>query len=380
MNAQVLVAGATSGAWASDSAGGDDFAAFLLDTGTPASTSPLPVPTQSPEPSVLPSAAPTRFVETNQPTRQPSAATPPLHSNTESPSARPTSPPTRVTNDRGVATPTMVAVLLGGLGLICVLGAGWLCRRGARRRNDVAKDYRVASIGLRHRGTPLPQTQLFDHDRGTSSPAVQPSATVTGATSSTSPETMSNGKVASGNYWTEADLSFSDACPRVIGDRGRDDIHDRHPSSVETRNNGCSELSTLAYKESLRGVRDSGGSGNEPMSCSQAPPRGIGVPRAVMEAAQEMARLSQIPVVAEVAGLVAVLMNMVTDRSELIGAADNMAKRCRTVLLLLHRAASVLKEVCGSASGCRVCCSLRALYGSSETLRTNCFMCDLQRR
>lgn len=79
--------------------------------------------------------------------------------------------------------------------------------------------------------------------------------------------------------------------------------------------------------------------------------RGISVTQAVLEAAQELARMSQIPGVAEVAGFVIILVNMVTDSSDLTGIADGMIKRCRTVMILLQRAASLLNEVGRSTSG-----------------------------
>ena len=162
---------------------------------------------------------------------------------------------------------------------------------------------------------------------------------------------MPIGEVANGRCLAEADLRFSDACRLVVKGGVEDDIQHMHPSSLVARKYESSELSTLEYRESPRDVPVSGRSGNEAVVSSSDPVHGMGVPRAVIQAAQELALVSKIPVVAEVAGLVVVLINLATDRSELIGAADNMAKRCRTVLFLLHRATSVLKKVGGAVSG-----------------------------
>lgn len=71
----------------------------------------------------------------------------------------------------------------------------------------------------------------------------------------------------------------------------------------------------------------------------------IGVGNAVVAAAQELARMTQVPGVAEAAGLVIVLMNLVTDSSNITGTVIHMVKRCRSVMVLLRRAASVLEEV-----------------------------------
>ena len=74
--------------------------------------------------------------------------------------------------------------------------------------------------------------------------------------------------------------------------------------------------------------------------------------------------MSQIPGIAEVAGLVIVLMNIVTDSSNINVAGDNLVKRCRALLLLLQRAGSVLDEVGGNVSSCVQC----AKYAMPETL------------
>lgn len=75
------------------------------------------------------------------------------------------------------------------------------------------------------------------------------------------------------------------------------------------------------------------------------PARGLGIRHAVICAAQEVSLASQIPGVSEVARLVIVLMNLMKDNAELTGAVESTVKRCRSVLLLVKRAADVLDEV-----------------------------------
>ena len=57
--------------------------------------------------------------------------------------------------------------------------------------------------------------------------------------------------------------------------------------------------------------------------------------------------MTQFPGVADLAGLVIILIGMLTDKSDIIGGADNMIKRCRSLMFLLQRAANVLEEVRG---------------------------------
>lgn len=72
---------------------------------------------------------------------------------------------------------------------------------------------------------------------------------------------------------------------------------------------------------------------------------GLGIRHAVISAAEEVSLVSQIPGVAEVAKLVIVLMNLLKDHAELTSAGESTVKRCRSVLLLVKRAADVLDEV-----------------------------------
>lgn len=77
----------------------------------------------------------------------------------------------------------------------------------------------------------------------------------------------------------------------------------------------------------------------------QVPRRDIGIAQATLGIVRDFMAMSEIPGVAEVAGLLVVIMNLAKDRSDVLGESDDMVKRCHAVLLLLQRADSVLKEV-----------------------------------
>lgn len=72
---------------------------------------------------------------------------------------------------------------------------------------------------------------------------------------------------------------------------------------------------------------------------------GFGVGRVVIEAAQELAQHSQIPGVAEAATLVSILVTLVIDHQDSVPGPDGRIRRCRSIVMMLQRAANVLGEV-----------------------------------
>ncbi|CAM9529744.1 unnamed protein product, partial [Ectocarpus fasciculatus] len=74
---------------------------------------------------------------------------------------------------------------------------------------------------------------------------------------------------------------------------------------------------------------------------------GVGYGQAVMAAAQELAEHCQIPGVSEAATAVSILVRLVSDSRENAGRGDDGVKRCRSMIMILERAAKVL----GKASG-----------------------------
>lgn len=69
---------------------------------------------------------------------------------------------------------------------------------------------------------------------------------------------------------------------------------------------------------------------------------GIGYGQAVMEAAQELTEHCQIPGVSEAATVVFILVRLVSDTRDNVGRGDAGVKRCRSIVMMLERAAKVL--------------------------------------
>lgn len=72
---------------------------------------------------------------------------------------------------------------------------------------------------------------------------------------------------------------------------------------------------------------------------------GFGYGRAVLTAAQELAQHCQIPGVSEAATMVSILINLVSDSRDCTSRGDAGVKRCRSIVMILKRAAKVLGKV-----------------------------------
>ncbi|CAM9474613.1 unnamed protein product [Laminaria digitata] len=70
-------------------------------------------------------------------------------------------------------------------------------------------------------------------------------------------------------------------------------------------------------------------------------PDDVGIGQAVMVAAQELAQSCQIPGVSEAATLVSILVNLVSDSRDHNSGGDARLRQCRSIVMLLHRAAKV---------------------------------------
>lgn len=87
---------------------------------------------------------------------------------------------------------------------------------------------------------------------------------------------------------------------------------------------------------------------------------GVGVARAVMEAARDLAQQSPILGVSEAATLVSILVDLVSDGRDSLGGGEERLKRCRSIVTLLQRASKVLgkvrrwdpKKACGNLFTC----------------------------
>ena len=78
---------------------------------------------------------------------------------------------------------------------------------------------------------------------------------------------------------------------------------------------------------------------------------GVSYGQAVLAAAQELAQHCQIPGVSEAATVVSILARLVSDSRDYAGRGDAGIKRCRSIVMMLERAAQVLGKVSGMVCG-----------------------------
>lgn len=91
------------------------------------------------------------------------------------------------------------------------------------------------------------------------------------------------------------------------------------------------------------------GGGTEPaVGSGRSSAGGVGVARAVIEAALDLAQQSPIIGVSEAATLVAILVDLVANSRESLGGGEERLKRCRAIVVLLQRAGKVLGKVRGA--------------------------------
>ena len=315
------MAGSTSGSWAlKHNSGKFDFAAVMVDVSAPS-----PAPT----------------------------------TNTETPFLRMTSSPSTTENLGGLSITTVLAVLFGVMGFVVTAGLGWICRRRKQKSGDAVpsglggignhtEDSVSPHIGLRGKGVP---SRVEQPERSLTGDIVSPAFHCTPDVAGVSQEDGSN-----------ASLQVSDVRRKAAREAENSMTPEVHQSSLGSSAVGDSRLASEDADVISKVGSGSNKSGNSPIDGRRKSVRGIGVAQAVLGAAQELARMSQFPGVTELAGLVIILMNMVSDKSDIIGVADNMVKRCRSVMFLLQRAASIFQEVRGDVQSraCRLGAFLKA--------------------
>lgn len=85
--------------------------------------------------------------------------------------------------------------------------------------------------------------------------------------------------------------------------------------------------------------------GPSPSTDRRAPSDCVGLGQAVGDAAHELARNCHIPGVSEAAAAVAILVNLVTDNRDTKNCTEASLRRCRSIVMMLQRAAKVLGKV-----------------------------------
>lgn len=417
---QIVVAGSTTGSLTMENAGGNDVAAFFLDVGPSASASSALTPKETPEPPPSPSLTPTSFGGTtqqpeqvpamasptdsanrpwvtptpsqaitpyqNHPGARPEATTAPSTS-TDVPFSRETRSPGGVDTDASLKTSTIVAVVCSAFFLVGVCGAGLVYRRRARKRGDPATldaghlghqaDETCSTAVARSGGAMFTQPKALPirNKRWPSPPCLEKrSATEdTGKTSIVNPTNeTTNSKRTVGGISLDPAVGHQDEIGNFV-DKGS---ADGHPYSVAPSTKWPAECLPSHDRHVVDDMPDSGERESADIGDNRKPSFAIGVAPAVLGVAQELARMSQMPGVTEVAGLVIVLMNLVMDSSEVVRDADSMVKRCRSVLGLLQRADDVLQQV-----SCAESCVVRIIAGFPREFRrashqnSMCYVC-----
>ena len=399
--------GITDGSWASENAGASDFAAVALDIGTPAGVSFNVVPSQTedrtnyPFTSPSPSTAPSQLVSTAQPSKQMAPAPSTTKTDTNPPVSGPTSAPTTVSHRLVPAATTswpthsptstlttggvpynsntVAAVLSSTLAFFVAIGVLLLYFRQRRRTGGAVVDHvcdrgdghenqdgraippASADVPTQHSGTPR-------HIHDSFSSLADQTGTVTEGASLTCvrtipkmPATDERATVSASLYPNTQSRESSGVTPDAYG------MPEGHMSSSPTAAKGGTRLPPVFDQDYVDSIAEIGDSKNSCPGGCRKPIRGFGVTQAVMGAAHDLAQMSQIAGVSEVAGLVVVLMKLVTDNSDNVDRAENMVKRCRSVVTLLQRAERVLQYVSGSVID-DVYSAVNALRLTSETI------------
>lgn len=112
------------------------------------------------------------------------------------------------------------------------------------------------------------------------------------------------------------------------------------------------ELAVFHHRESAasttRGPQPeevSGGSEASSATDRKKPAGDIGLGHAVLVAAQELAHRCQVPGVSEAAAVVCIMANLVTDSRENDSGSDSRLRQCRSIVMVLKRAAKVVGKV-----------------------------------
>ncbi|CAM9308013.1 unnamed protein product, partial [Laminaria digitata] len=323
----------------------------LSPVATVATVVPSSSRTLSPAAKRVPSSAPALSPTATPATRAPS----PVSAPAASPPAIPASPPSSTSTSNstpvvaGVASAVVAAALIG-LGL-CF----WKRQRGKKKAIDrqtplpvvVADRGNGSRAPHHHSSLPLP---LYPHTLV----AVVGTDGGGGGVVSPSPAALAGevrAKTAPSTHTGKDGGAAAVAVAEGDADEGEEKI------SLDVRTS-TTNTSTGERGELTPGCREGGVPGalvvdNEPKfpseedeASSSTGRRGfsgdLGLGHAVAEAAQELVRNCNIPGVTEVAAAVSILANLVTDNRDNTKSAEASLKRCRSIVMLLQRAARVL--------------------------------------
>lgn len=215
-----------------------------------------------------------------------------------------------------------------------------------------------------HRQTPAEADGI--DDGGIVPPSAPPS--LAGRVQSSTEDAAQNG--GAGVIDKDAEDSSAEATTPSIATASTGNI-----STVES-----AELAEFPQRQSVAdaasaagGSRPEAASGGDTGASSAAERRSsdgdIGLSRAVLAAAQELAHSCQVPGVSEAAGVLCIMANLFTDSRENDKASDVRLRQCRSIVMALKRADKVVGKV--SAEPCggffRLFCVFVRMFFVSET-------------
>lgn len=308
---RVILAGKTAGGWGEINEGGDDFVAVAVDMSVLAT--PLPTPGQF-SPSLL---------------------------ETPSPSIS-----SKVGGSSATNTLMIAGVVSAAAGVVLIAILMFLRERQKKNSTNDIKDSAYP------RKTGDPEEGSGGQDRRTRSQLVSPA--VVQPIRPPSYETLAAmDSDAPGRFAPIAGVATSRGPREGNGDGGAQNRRVDKTISIggisTEKKGGAPPLHVGDSGGNAVALPTTSGPGDAAIGGSDSPRRssagGIGVARAVMEAAQELAQKSQIPGVCDAATLLAVLVNLVTDNMGNIEGVEWRIKRCRSILIMLERAARVLGKV-----------------------------------
>ncbi|CAM9894223.1 unnamed protein product [Ectocarpus fasciculatus] len=349
---KMILAGYTDGSWGDDAnLGSDDFVAVMLSTipATPAPSSPGDHQTGGP------TGAPSTPAKT---TPVPSSA-----------SNSPVGGLTDISSGDGSASSTapIIAGALSTVAIVALSAVGFLLRKrraakkkGANREDPSAPPIDGLEDGQQH-GVSLSKSAVV---YGGDNPTLHQNNHSPPANHIKSADAAANGEGAVAVSATQVggSVPFSTsytgkAAGIALAGGAAEDYPAQQIYSMATTS--AVDNSTLDRADVAGIASDAGeeavfsADGPKPAS-SAAGRRGsyndVGVGRAVMLAAQELAQRCQIPGVSEAAATVSILVNLVTDSRDSNNKGDATLKQCRSIVMALERAATVAGEA-GNATG-----------------------------
>lgn len=369
---QMVLAGYTDGSW-DDNAnlGSDDFLAVMLNTiaVTPAPSSvggdPIGGPTSAP--STPAAAAPATSSRGGDHTSDPTGAPSTPAATTPAPSSARDSPIGGFTviarsNGSTSSTAPIIAGAVSTVAIVVLSAAGFLLRRRRAAKNNGAggRDPSIPPIdgledGQLH-GVSLSKSSVTGggdnptlHQNNYSPPANRvkfAGAAAIGGGVAASSATEVGGSIP---FCTSQPTHAGKAGGVALADGAAEDCSAKQRFVVATTSTADASTLDRAEVAGILGEEAALSAGGPKPAASAAGRRGscndVGVGRAVMTAAQELAQRCQIPGVSEAAAMVSILVNLVADSRDSTNKGNVTLKQCRSIVMALERAAAVAGEV-----------------------------------